>query len=556
MAKECVLSRSLGRAGCPMNIAQPSSLPLVGEQRAATPTWRLWAGNRLVPLAVVAAVLTAGLGSASGGTHPDERLYLSLANEMQAQGTWMTPTLEGQPDFTKPPLLYWASAACLRGFGPHLWAARLPVAVCALLLALLAGRLARRFAGEAGWTRAVLLLGTSIGILRYGRLAMMDVPLALALAFGVEAAWVAAEERRPRLFLAVGLAAGLSALLKGPVGPLLVFSIAAVVVALRAPALLGSAWTLAAVALALAVSAPWFLLMVGQYGSQFLERFIVVENFGKFSVPWMLRDEAWLWLVLGLLALPWVGLVQWRRCPPGLRFLSGVWLAAVLLVFSLPGLKQSHYVVPCLVPLLLLAAVPEVPRRGAARASAVFFALLAAVPLLLLRVSFPFGARLGLGGMAVLLVVASVALWRRRVDAAAVGFAGAAVLALALVLPVVNPPPVPEAAWAAAGERPVVVWRQDPGLYELLVRRVVHRVNDAAETDAAVAQGAAAVLPVQDFEALPKPLSDGLEPVSRWRRLRPRILPMDVLRALVAADPRSLQEEAVLVVRARPGRPQ
>ncbi len=538
-----------------MMIAQPSSAPLLAEQRAATPTWRLWTLSRLVPLAVVAAVLTAGLGSPSGGTHPDERLYLSLANEMQAQGTWMTPTLEGQPDFTKPPLLYWASAACLRAFGPHLWAARLPVAVCAFLLALLAGRLARRFGGEAAWARAVLLLGTCVGILRYGRLAMMDVPLALALALGVEAAWVAAEERRPRLFLAVGLAAGLSALLKGPVGPLLVFGIAALLVALRAPSLLRSGWTVAALALALAVSAPWFLLMVGHYGTHFLQRFILVENFGKFSVPWTLRDEAWLLLVCGLLALPWVGLVQWRRVPPGLRLLSGVWLAAVLLVFSLPGLKQSHYVVPCLLPLLLLAAVPEVPHRAAARGSVALFALLTAVPLLLLRMPFPVGARLGLGGMAVLLVVASVALWRLRVDAAAVGFAGAAVLALALVLPVVNPPPVPEAAWAAAGERPVVIFRQDPGLYELLVRRVVRRVNDASETEAAVAQGAAAVLPVQDFEALPPALAEGLEPVSRWSRLRPRIHPADVLRALLTADPQPLREEAVLVVRAPAGRP-
>jgi hypothetical protein len=218
-------------------------------------------------------------------------------------------------------------------------------------------------------------------------------------------------------------------------------------------------------------------------------------------------------------------------------------------------LKQSHYVVPCLLPLLLLAAVPEHPHRGAARVTAVLFGLMAAVPLLVLRVPFPAGARLGLSAMAVLLALAAVALWRLRVDAAAVGFAGAASLALALVFPAVNPPPVPEAAWAAAGERPVVIWRQEPGLYELLVQRRVHRVNDAAETEVAVAQGAAAVLPVQDWEALPPALRAHLEPLSRWRRLRPRILPGDALRALLTADPVLLQEEAVLLVRARPGHP-
>src|SRR5277367_41458 len=202
-------------------IALPSPLALAPESRATSR--RGWTPGRLLPLAVVAAVLAAGLDSPAGGTHPDERLYLSLVREMQLQGTWMTPTLEGQPDYTKPPLLYWASTACLRVFGSHLWAARLPVALCALLLALAAGRLARRFGGEPAFVRAVLLVGTSLGVLRYGRLTMMDVPLALALALGVEAAWVAADELRPRRLLWVGVAAGLAVLLKGPVGPLLVF---------------------------------------------------------------------------------------------------------------------------------------------------------------------------------------------------------------------------------------------------------------------------------------------------------------------------------------------
>ncbi len=529
-------------------VLQPSSVSLLTEQPAATPTWREWATSRLLPVAVVAAVLTAGLGSPSGGTHPDERLYLSLANEMAQHGTWLTPTLEGQPDFTKPPLLYWASALCLRAFGPHLWAARLPVALCALLLALVAGRLARRFGGEAAWARGVLLLGTSLGVLRYGRLAMMDVPLALALALGVEAAWVAAQQRRPRLLLAVGLAAGVSALLKGPVGPLLIFSVTAALLAVRAPALLRSRWAVAAPAVAVAVSAPWFLAMAAKHGWPFLERFILVENFGKFSVPWTLTAEGWLFLVLLLLALPWVGLVQWRAATPGLRLVCGLWLAAVLLIFSLPGLKQSHYVVPCLLPLLLLAAVPEQPRPLAARATAALFALLAVVPLLVLRVPLPGAARLALCGMGVLLALAAVALWRQRVDAAAVGYAGAAVLALALVLPVVNPPPVPAAAWAAAGQRPVVIWRQEPGLYELLVRRTVRRVNDAAETQAALSEGAAVSLPRQDWEGLPAAQRSQLLPLLRWKRLRPRLLPGEALAALLAGEEGPLQEEALLVV--------
>jgi 4-amino-4-deoxy-L-arabinose transferase-like glycosyltransferase len=533
--------------------AHASPSPLPSEERVSSR--RSLPLGRLFPLAVVASVLAAGLGTPAGGTHPDERLYLSLAKEMVSQGTWLTPTLEGQPDYTKPPLLYWASAACLRLFGSHLWAARLPVALCALALALVAGRLARRFGGEGAFTRGVLLVGTCLGVLRYGRLAMMDVPLALTLALGVEAAWAAAEEGRPRRLLGVGLAAGLSALLKGPVGPLLVLSIAGVLLAVRAPALLRSAWAAAAVAVALVVSAPWFVAMVALHGMPYLTRFIVVENFGKFSVPWTVGGEAWLLLVLLLLALPWVGLVQWPAAPRGLKLMSGVWLSVVLLVFSLPGLKQAHYVVPCLLPLLLLAAVPERPRSLAARTTAVLFGGLTAVVVLALRVPFPLSARLGLFGTAVLLALAAVAMWRARPEAAAVGFAGTAVLVLALVLPVLNPPPVPESAWEAAGERPVVIFRQEPGLYELMSARRVRRVNDAASTSAAVAAGAAAVVPFQDFAAFPEEVRAGLEPVAHWERLRPRLGFSAVLQALWAANPVPLQEEALLLVRASAAAP-
>jgi hypothetical protein len=294
--------------------------------------------------------------------------------------------------------------------------------------------------------------------------------------------------------------------------------------------------------------------MVQRHGLPFLARFILVENFGKFSVPWTAAAEAWLLLVLLLLALPWVGLVQWWGSPKALRLLSGVWLGGVLLVFSLPGLKQAHYVVPCLVPLLLLAAVPEAPRKVAARATALLLSAVAAVALLALRVPFPTSARLGLLGMALLLGLAAFSLWRLRPEAAAVGFGGAAVLALALVLPVLNPAPVPDAAWAAAGERPVVIYRQEPGLYELLARRKVRRVNDTAETRLAVAQGAAAVLPFQDYAALPEAVREEFEPLAHWPRLRARIPPGAVLQAVWSGNPVPLQEEALLVVRVPPGR--
>ncbi|HMK72999.1 MAG TPA: glycosyltransferase family 39 protein, partial [Myxococcaceae bacterium] len=226
----------------------------------------------------VAAVLAAGLDSPAGGSITDERLYLGVLADLRAHGAWFTPTLDGVPDFTKPPLLYWAGLLSLAAFGPSLWAARLPVALSALLLALTAGRLARRWGGQAAAVRGLLLCGTCLGVLRYGRLFMMDIPLALTVALGIEAALAAVEEERPWLLLGSGLAAGAAALLKGPVGPCLIGGVALVLLLARARWMLRTPTVPAAVAVAGLVAVPWFVAMTAVHGRPFWERFLLVEH--------------------------------------------------------------------------------------------------------------------------------------------------------------------------------------------------------------------------------------------------------------------------------------
>jgi 4-amino-4-deoxy-L-arabinose transferase-like glycosyltransferase len=55
---------------------------------------------------------------------------------------------------------------------------------------------------------AILVLGTCLGMLRYARVDLMDVPLALAVAVGLWACWRVAEGRSMRLLLVAGAAAG------------------------------------------------------------------------------------------------------------------------------------------------------------------------------------------------------------------------------------------------------------------------------------------------------------------------------------------------------------
>ena len=499
--------------------------------------------GRLVALLVVASVLFAGLGSPTGGTHPDEGLYLQAAREMHDRGDWLTPTVDGRPDFTKPPLLYWTMGACFAVFGETLWAARLPIALAALALAWVTGRLARGAAGPEAEPLAIVVLGTCLGLLRYARVDLMDVPLALALAVGIWTCWRVAEGAPMRLLLVTGLAAGAATLLKGPVGTLLMAAPAAAYLARRRKLVPALPWLAASAVVALVLAAPWYLAMANRYGEPFVLRFFGTENVGKFRFPWTIEGELSLLLALPVLLLPWTPLIRLRG--PGAS-LAWPWVAGLLVLYSLPGLKHPHYVVPALAPLAVLASGP---RPGAGRlASAALILTVGVAGALALRFPLAGPVRLGLGCMVLLLVAAAILLARGGVMAGAVAFAGAAVLLFGSVLPGAVPSPVP--AWVAerAGSRPLFTATQNPGLYSFLLGRTVHRASGEGPILQALEQGQALLVTRDERAGLPPAVTARLRPLATWPRLRGRLPVGEVVNAWLRADTSELFERMSLEV--------
>src|SRR6202042_2428441 len=100
--------------------------PLIGKMTSKIP--------RLLWLALPLAYFLYFFGlTAAGMVGPDEPRYASIGREMARSHDFVTPRLDGQPWFEKPPLLYWTTAAArviLRL--PDEWAARLPIALMSL----------------------------------------------------------------------------------------------------------------------------------------------------------------------------------------------------------------------------------------------------------------------------------------------------------------------------------------------------------------------------------------------------------------------------------------
>ena len=179
-------------------------------------------GRDLVLLAVLfGALLAWELGSAPLA-NPDEGRYAEVPREMIASGDWVTPRLDGVPYFEKPPLMYWAVAACEEALGPGEWSLRLAPAAFALGGILTAYAAGRKVYGRAAGFWAAVVLGTSILYLALGRLLILDMAVSVLMSTTLFCFILGVREppgnRRRWLFYGLYASAALATLTKGLMG--------------------------------------------------------------------------------------------------------------------------------------------------------------------------------------------------------------------------------------------------------------------------------------------------------------------------------------------------
>src|SRR6202795_4790315 len=85
-----------------------------------------------------------------------DSVQAQIARNMLATGDWVTARLDGVAYLEKAPLIYWLIAMSYRVFGVHDWAARVPLALAAVMLCWVTYRFARwGFDEEAGFYAGV-----------------------------------------------------------------------------------------------------------------------------------------------------------------------------------------------------------------------------------------------------------------------------------------------------------------------------------------------------------------------------------------------------------------
>ncbi|MCL5105075.1 MAG: phosphatase PAP2 family protein [Armatimonadetes bacterium] len=298
----------------------------------------------------------------------DEGLYAECSREMAASGNYITPTVNGGPFYDKPPLVYWMQAGSIGLFGVNSFAARLPSAICALALVGFTALTGTRLFGK----RAGLLTGFALACspltAALAHMALMDQAFSLTISLALGAFLMAYTGVWPRWgYLVFWAAMGLSSLVKGPVGVLLILIPLGVFLMIRRQLdAFKHSMPIPGVLIFAIVALPWYIMVNHQTNGAFLHEFIFHQNLQRamgqdfqHNMPFYFYPPIYLagffpWSVF--ITLAWRRYVRLR--PVGTEqeasLFAAVWMLAIVGVFSLSVSKLPSYIYPALPPSALL----------------------------------------------------------------------------------------------------------------------------------------------------------------------------------------------------------
>jgi len=350
----------------------------------------------VLSLLLVAAVCPyfVGLGDSSIWD-ANEAFYVETPREMLESGDYISPSFNYEPRFNKPVLSYWIVAGFYRVFGLSVGVQRLPIALAAIVLIATAFFLARATysamdpPGSGGRTEAALWAAIGLAItprlLMFARRIFIDIYISMFM--GLTLLFFALAERYParrRLFLVLMyVSVGLGVLTKGPVAvalPALVFG-AYLAIRRELPRIREMAIP-AGILIVLAIVVPWYAVLYARYGWTYIGSFFLGENLARYTegygvdsvrgplfyIPVLFSDSfPWSTFLFASAVAGWRGrrsTVEDERLTR-LRTLLWLWIAVIVVFFSLSAAKQDLYIFPVVPAVAALAGV--VIARGLAQ---------------------------------------------------------------------------------------------------------------------------------------------------------------------------------------------
>jgi 4-amino-4-deoxy-L-arabinose transferase-like glycosyltransferase len=304
-------------------------------------------------------------------TNPDEVFYTQTAKEMVQKNSWMTPYLFGQPQFEKPILLYWLMRSGFLVFGVNSFSARFFPALFAILGVIAVYLLA--LIGFKNEKKAFLagLVAMSYGLyIGLARSVFTDMIFSVLILFSLASffwAYTEIKYRRPGIIL-IFIFSGLAVLAKGPLGFLIPFAVIFIFLLLRRDIkyLFRADFFLGGV-IFLAISLPWYVLMVKKYGTTFTHEFFYNDHWRRLIEAEHLSNDTWYFYPLSMIGcmFPWsvyvvAGLAylfrRLKRNASPMHLFLGLWIVITLLAFQFAHSKLISYIFPLFPALAIIVA--------------------------------------------------------------------------------------------------------------------------------------------------------------------------------------------------------
>ena len=338
----------------------------------------------------------------------DDAFYAHYGKQMLLTGDWWSLRLNGYHVFEFPPMFPWMEALSMKALGITDFAAKAPAALSGLLTIVLTYLIAKElFVGA--WTPilSMIIMSSTQTFIKYAMHSMTDAPFTL---FFTLALYLYLKGlNKPGYFLLSGVAIGAAILTRSVLGIIPLGIIFLHLIVTGRHELIWSRYFIGALALSITLPAIWYGSQYNLYGRQFLnEHFSFVsskisrqgadvrdysrqkevilcrtaggQNFtitlpadaptrsdersgrsqiilGFVEYPKLLLRYYWPWLPLMLIGLVGQARSFIRSRDHGAAFLI-IWVACVLILFSVSEAKALRYIMPVFPAFAILAAAP------------------------------------------------------------------------------------------------------------------------------------------------------------------------------------------------------
>jgi hypothetical protein len=294
-----------------------------------------------------------------------DSVQAEAAREMAMSGNWLIPRVDGVRVLPVSPLLTWSTAVSLKLFGVSDWAARMPLALCALALFMLTLALgARLFLTPVAGFYAALVLLTSPGIFLFVHLLYPQILSTLWITLAIYFFWRSLRHEHASRGTAIGfaIACALGTLSQGPIGVVVPIAIVLLFLAITRNLLHLWRWhSVLGVLVFLLITLPWYVAVHRTSAPGFFLEARPSFHSAPFLLIWaflLLWITPWcLFSVAALVRLPARISPHSKRMDPShqVRLLLVLWVMVVA-IYVVIAPSREFSVLPALPAVALLAA--------------------------------------------------------------------------------------------------------------------------------------------------------------------------------------------------------